>query len=172
MNQQQMRSTNRIRVSQRKLTPCGFTKSELLNPLSCLGTSPHNVARSLLLIVFLLLLGDLVYWTTQTVVYIHLNEWLIIFNLKWKMDFERCKVIITAWRNYVRSETYGKTFMWLPVHCCWKPCLLPKLMKASIPYPKRKSSMCTICICRIPLAPITLASHLVIAFPPKLHGQE
>lgn len=89
------------------------------------------------------------------------------------MNFEGYKDDITTCGNYDRSEMYrqrdlcGCQSIDVGSHAYCQ-----SLWKHPYLILKGKSSVCTLCVCRILVAPVTLASHLATAFSPKLHQQE
>lgn len=87
------------------------------------------------------------------------------------MSFDGYKDNITTCRNYVEWDADAKDLCGCQSIAVGSQAYCQSLWKHHLIL-NGKSSMYTLCVCKIPVAPVTLASHLDTAFSPKLHQQE
>lgn len=87
------------------------------------------------------------------------------------MSFEGHKDNITTCRNYVEWGADAMRLCGCQSIAVGSQAYYQSLWKHHFIL-KGKSSMYTLCVCKIPVAPVTLASHLDTVFSLKLHQQE
>lgn len=124
--------------------------------ISYLRKFPHNLETFLLPIS--LLLGSLIHWVSQRVLCSHLKElsMVLIKNGRWALT----GIKITC-RNYVEWDADAKDLCDCQSIAVGSQAYCQSLWKHHLIL-KGKSSMNTLCVCKIPVAPVTLASHQVI----------